>query len=174
MNDLPVTPAAPTLDWFCNRCRLRHREAVPARAATRTCRECRTDNVLPGAALAVAGPGEKPALRNCPACGVTDLWDKRDFPARLGYGLVVLGGGAAIGCYLFGHPFRAMAIFLGFALLDAAAHWLVPPLSVCYGCMAEIRGVKPDHGGFDIHRAEEYAHSLENLGEPPPFEEKKN
>ncbi len=109
----------------------------------------------------------KPAIRACPACGAPDLWDKRDFPARLGYGLVVIGGGVAIVCYIWGHPFYAMGFFLLFALLDAVAHILVQPMSVCYSCMAEIRGAAPDHGGFDIHRAEEYAHSLEDLGGPP-------
>ena len=156
----------PTIDWFCGRCRLRHREALPAEPQSRRCRECASANELKGASASASGGG-KPSIKRCPHCGAPDLWDKRDFPARLGYALVVLGGGAAIACYVFGHPFYAMGFFLLFALLDAAAHILVPPMSVCYGCMAEIRGGAPDHGGFDIHRAEEYAHSLDDLGEPP-------
>ncbi len=134
---------------------------------TRKCRECSAVNELPGAAATAAEGAGKPSVRACPACGAPDLWDKRDFPARAGYALVILGGGAAILCYALGHPFMAMGVFLLFALFDAAAHIFVPPMSVCYGCMAEIRGAAADHGGFDIHRAEEYAHSLEDLGEPP-------
>ena len=153
---------ASRLDWFCVQCRLRHREALPQCALTRSCRECSTENVLTGAKL-LAQEGGVSAVRACAACGAPDLWDRRDFPQRLGWALVILGATGAVLFWAAGHPFYTIGLFTLFALFDAAAHWFTPPVTVCYGCMGEMRGVAPDHGGFDLHRAEEYAQSLDGL-----------
>lgn len=158
----------PTLDWFCTACRLRHREPVPAAPVERSCRECAAANRLGGAELGAVGAAGRPTLGKCPHCGAPDLWDKRDFPERLGWGLVVFGLLGSIGLIVGGHPFYAFAFMGSFVFLDVAAYWLTPPMSACYGCMAELRGIAPDHGPFDIHRAEEYAHSLADLGDGPP------
>ena len=154
--------SAARLDWFCVQCRLRHREALPQTAQQRSCRECAAVNALAGAPLHEQARAAA-ALRACAACGAPDLWDRRDFPPRLGWALVVLGASGAILFWATGHPFYAIGLFTLFALFDAAAHWFTPPVTVCYGCMGEMRGVAPDHGGFDLHRAEEYAHSLDGL-----------
>ena len=156
--------SAVRLDWFCTRCRLRHREALSPTGQSRACRECAAKNQLTGAGLITTAGGDC-TVRQCAACGAPDLWDRRDFPQRLGWALVALGGGGAILFWATGHPFYAIGLFTIFALFDAAAHWFTPPVTVCYNCMGEMRGVTPDHGGFDLHRAEEYAHSLEGLSD---------
>lgn len=155
-----MTPSR--LDWFCIRCRLRHREALPRTVQSRACRECAAVNQLTGVAVNTMPDGAC-KLSRCAACGAPDLWDRRDFPPRLGWALVGVGTTGAILFWTTGHPFYAIGLFTLFALFDAAAHWFTPPVTVCYSCMGEMRGVIPDHGGFDLHRAEEYAHSLEGL-----------
>lgn len=158
----------PTLDWFCESCRLRHREPLPGAPAARACRECDAANALKGAASGAPDAAGRPSVKSCPHCGAPGLWDKRDFPARLGWGLVALGLAATVLLVATGHPFYAFLVMGSFVIVDIAAYALTPPMSVCYNCMGELRGVAPDHGPFEIHKAEEYVHALEGLGEGAP------
>ena len=48
--------------------------------------------------------------------------------------------------------------FAAVALLDFLIYHRLGEVTVCYRCHAELRGFpeNPDHGAFDMHRAEEY------------------
>ena len=52
----------------------------------------------------------------------------------------------------------ALAVLVLASIADLTLyHWLTE-VTVCYRCHAELRGFvpNPEHGAFDIHRAEEY------------------
>jgi hypothetical protein len=103
------------------------------------CPVCGTVAPLPEAGEAAKGP-----LRVCCVCGSHDLYAQRDFNRRLG--LVLAGVGLVLG------PFTSW-ISVGVAVvLDAALYLVVPDVSICYACNAQVRGVgKADRPpGFDI------------------------
>lgn len=95
----------------------------------------------------------------CPACGCNDLFVRKDFPQKLGMGLVVAAGLAFIIL-----AYRPATFALGVCVLVAAAavdgvlYLFVPRLMVCYRCRHELRGVSidPARSGFDLATAEKY------------------
>jgi len=101
----------------------------------------------------------KDPLAICPACGCRDLFVRKDFPQKLGLGVVVVAGLAFLAL-----AFRRATFYLGVwvlvaaALIDAALFLFVPKVTVCYRCRAEFRDrpLNPRHGPFELAVAEKY------------------
>ena len=104
-----------------------------------------------------AGP---PAfLTSCPACGCRDLFVRKDFPQKLGLGIVVAAGAAFLA--LAARPrtfYLGVWVLVVAAAVDAVLYLFVRRVTVCYRCRAEFRDVptNPDHGGFELAVAEKY------------------
>jgi hypothetical protein len=98
-------------------------------------------------------------LTACPACGCRDLFVRKDFPQKLGLGIVVV---AAVGFLVLAARPRTFYlgawILLVAAVVDALLYAFVPKVTVCYRCRAEFRGVpvNPKHEGFELAVAEKY------------------
>lgn len=101
---------------------------------------------------------EKP-LEECPKCGCRDLFIRKDFPQKLGLGLVVVAGIAFVVLAASRSNFYLGALILcAAAAIDAILYAFVPRITVCYRCRAEFRDVplNPEHGGFELAVGEKY------------------
>jgi hypothetical protein len=96
----------------------------------------------------------------CPHCGCGDLFIRKDFPQRLGLGLVIVAGVAFLFLAARRETFWIGACILAAAaVIDAALYAFVPRLTVCYRCRGEFRGpVNPNHGGFELATNEKNRH----------------
>lgn len=122
------------------------------RAAGR-CPRCGREQVIDTAAAV-----RDDVLVRCPCCGSEELYVRKDFPQRLGLGLVVV---VALGSFYFfgrGELGWALGILVGLVVVDLIIYRLVPTITVCYRCKAEFRdmAINPAHKGFDLATAEKY------------------
>ena len=97
-------------------------------------------------------------ISECQSCGCKDLFVRKDFPQRLGLGMVVAAGVAFV--VLAARPgtfWLGLMVLVGTVLVDAVLYFMVGKVTVCYRCRAEHRGaVNPEHGGFDLATGEKY------------------
>ena len=98
-------------------------------------------------------------LQTCPACGCRDLFIRKDFPQKLGLGLVVIAGVAFL--VLAANPttfYIGVWILVGAAIVDAIIYAFVGKVTVCYKCRSEFRGrpLNPEHEPFELATAEKY------------------
>lgn len=92
--------------------------------------------------------GPAGGLTGCLACGHPELYTQRDFPRRIGIGLVVLAALLA--------PFTHYLSLLAAAVIDAGLYRLAPNVVVCYVCSVRHRGFAPEphHPRYDLGIAE--------------------
>jgi hypothetical protein len=107
--------------------------------------------------LRTSAEGE--VLTVCRACGCRDLFVRKDFPQKVGFGIVVAAGVAFL--VLAARPatfYLGVWVLVGAAVLDAVLWFFVKRVTVCYKCRAEFRHMKtnPAHGPFELAVAEKY------------------
>ena len=98
-------------------------------------------------------------LKECPKCGCRDLFVRKDFPQKVGLGIVVAAGVAFV--ILAARPrtfYLGVWVLVGAAAVDAALYFWVPKVTTCYRCRADFRGVpiNPEHHAFELATAEKY------------------
>ena len=100
-------------------------------------------------------------LEACPNCGCRDLFVRKDFPQKLGMGIVIVAGVAFLVLASWRHTFWIGALVLaGAAIVDALIYGFVPKITVCYRCRTEFGGpINPEHEGFDLATGEKYRHA---------------
>lgn len=103
----------------------------------------------------IDGHGEM--LTTCPRCGGDEMFVRKNFPQKLGLGIVVVAGLVSF-VLLSRHTLAALAVLAGVVVIDALIYLFVGTLTVCYRCRAEYRNVayNPAHSGFDLATAEKY------------------
>ena len=104
-------------------------------------------------------PADDAFLTQCPACGCRDLFIRKDFPQKLGLGIVVVAAVAYLVLAASRQSFYLGVIVLIVAILiDAVLYWFVPRITVCYKCRREFRDVpiNPAHEGFELAVGEKY------------------
>lgn len=86
----------------------------------------------------------------CPLCQKKDFYIQRDFPQEAGC-LVVLVGAVFVP-WTYGLSLAVVAV------LDFILYKSLPNISVCYHCLAKIRGTQanPKHQPFDHHLFESF------------------
>ena len=98
-------------------------------------------------------------LEECSKCGCRDLFIRKDFPQKLGLGIVVV---AAIAFVILAASrasfYLGALILLAAAVIDAILYAFVPRITVCYRCRCEFRDVpvNPKHHGFELAVGEKY------------------
>ena len=102
---------------------------------------------------------EPEVLSVCPNCGCRDLFVRKDFPQKIGLGIVVVAGLSFL--VLAARPatfYLGVWVLVAAAVIDAAMYFFVPKVTVCYRCRAEFRGrpLNPRHGPFELAVAEKY------------------
>lgn len=102
---------------------------------------------------------EAKSLDACPQCGCADLFIRKDFPQKLGLGIVFVAGIAFLWLASSrNHFYLGAIVLLAAAFVDAVLYWFVPRITVCYRCRAEFRDlpINPAHEGFELAIAEKY------------------
>jgi len=106
-----------------------------------------------------AAPGAgRLRLRRCLVCPGTELFARKDFPQRLGVGIVVAGFVGSCVTWAWRLLVPTFAILFATALLDVILYLLMPECLTCYRCAARYRGdgVADDAGGFDLETHEKH------------------
>jgi len=139
-------------------------------ARTLDCPHCGAELPVPADAIAWSVPGGVPArpgegrarLTRCLVCPSHELFARKDFPQRLGVGIVVAG--LAGSCITWGMRLLVptFAILFATALIDVVLYLLMPECLTCYRCNARYRGdgVTDDHAGFDLETHEKHRQGL--------------
>ena len=134
------------------------------------CPHCKAELPLPERAISwsapdggAARPGAGRArLARCLVCPSSELFARKDFPQRLGVGIVVVGFAAS--CVTWGMRLLVptFAILFATAVIDLLLYLLMPECLTCYRCGARYRGdgVTDDHGGFDLETHEKHRQGL--------------
>lgn len=141
----------------CPKAPCRARVRTPVDRAGRTeatcpaCGETRVLDVDPELA-------ERRRLTRCPLCPGREFFIRKDFPQRLGLGLVIAFGLFASILYYHERVIAAFATLAALVLIDAVIFLLVGRVTVCYRCRAEYRAVtyNAEHQGFDLATSEKY------------------
>jgi len=124
------------------------------------CTSCHAVLQLPGGAIAAAPAPAAAALRlqRCLVCPSTELFRRKDFPQRVGVGIVVAGLAASCVAWAMRELVATFAILFGTALLDVVLYFLMPECLTCYRCGARYSGdgVAESFGGFDLETHEKH------------------
>jgi hypothetical protein len=120
--------------------------------------------VGPAGGSAAAGQGA-PRLRRCMVCPSTELFTRKDFPQRLGVGIVVAGFAASCVTWAWRLLVPTFAILFGTALVDVVLYLLMPECLTCYRCNARYHGGGGQFGGFDLETHEKHRQQRLRLGE---------
>jgi hypothetical protein len=128
------------------------------------CTACQASLPIPADAIArtdaaAAGPLR---LRRCLICPSTELFRRKDFPQRLGVGIVVAGLAASCVAWGMRELVATFAILFSTALLDVVLYFLMPECLTCYRCAARYAGdgVVESFGSFDLETHEKHRQML--------------
>ena len=116
------------------------------------CSECSQEIAIPIEAI------EGNAVRRCLACPSQDLYIRKDFPQRLGVGLVAIGVVGSCVAWYYESLGWTFGVLFATAAIDSLLYWLVGDCLMCYRCGAQYRGVAKmeTHGRFDLETHEKY------------------
>lgn len=125
------------------------------------CPQCRLEYRIPADAFA----GDK--LHRCLVCPSHDLFIRKDFPQRLGVGVVVAGFVASSIAWYNYQIILTFAILFATALIDVVLYVFVGGVLVCYRCNAHYRGIEgsDEHGAFELETHERYRQQAARLSE---------
>ncbi len=106
-------------------------------------------------------------LSRCLVCPSSDLFVRKDFPQRLGVGIVTLGIVASCVAWGYYRTYLTFAILAATALIDVALYWVVPNALMCYRCGAQYRGAPglDSHAPFNLETHERHRQQKARLAE---------
>jgi DNA-directed RNA polymerase subunit RPC12/RpoP len=138
--------------YLCPNCERTVRVEIAATSEAMVCPAC--DDRLPIAPDALADG----RLTRCLACPSTELFIRKDFPQRLGVGVVVAGIVGSSIAWGFHEMYWAFAILFATALVDVALYLVVGDALMCYRCQAQYRGFQNDagHSPFNLETHEKH------------------
>ena len=118
----------------------------------------------PAGGAAEPGSGV-PILRRCLVCPSSDLFARKDFPQRLGVGIVVIGFAASCVTWAYQMLVPTFAILFGTAAVDVLLYLIMPECLTCYRCGSRYRAAGGPHGGFDLETHERHRQQKIRLAE---------
>lgn len=140
------------ITFACPDCHNAARLTVEPTASQLVCPHCQRRIATP------EGAWQDGVLARCLVCPSTDLFVRKDFPQRLGVGLVALGIlGSSITWY-YTLVYWTFGILFATALIDVLLYVLVGDSLMCYRCHAEYRQVEglERHGAFNLETHERH------------------
>jgi hypothetical protein len=142
------------LTYSCPSCRAVGLVSPLEQASGAACRQCGLERRLHSAAIV------HEELQFCPCCATTDLYLQKDFPQGLGLFIVVVGFAVSTVFWYYEMPIPAYLVLLVSMLLDLYLYYRVPDVTICYRCLAQVRGPGSNPGGrfqpFDLALGERY------------------
>ncbi|HEX9700055.1 MAG TPA: hypothetical protein VGD06_11400 [Acidobacteriota bacterium] len=169
-----------SVDWRCDACERPDEHDFPAEPTgaagagtaaradgtspvhTLTCGHCGHSQPMAAAAFDETGRLRDP-VDVCIACGGKRLYSQKDFNRKLGVAIVVVG--AVLSPWTYG---LSLVACMG---IDYGLYYVVPEITVCYGCDAIHRGFEhnPAHRAHDPLLAERFRReSRQELGLEAP------
>lgn len=112
-----------------------------------------------GHAIAVpAGAIEGGHVLRCIVCPSRELFVRKDFPQKLGVGIVVAGLAGSCVAWGFGYRFWTYGILFATAAIDALLFLIFSDCLTCYRCGARYRGpgVTERHEPFNLETHEKH------------------
>ena len=149
------------LTFACPSCQKAARVDVVAGESGLECPHCGQRIEFP----ATAYDGTK--LDRCLVCPSTDLFVRKDFPQRLGVGLVALGFAASCVTWAYGMVIPTFAILFATALADVVLYAVVPDALMCYRCHAQYRSLQghEGHQAFNLETHERHRQLAARMAE---------
>ncbi len=107
-------------------------------------------------------------VRRCLVCPSTDLFVRKDFPQRIGVGIVALGIVGSSIAWGYTYTVATFAILFATALVDVLLYLIVPDALMCYRCGATYRSVHgmERHGAFNLETHERYRQQAARMAGP--------
>ncbi|MFM1997559.1 MAG: hypothetical protein RLZZ111_1946 [Planctomycetota bacterium] len=138
-------------------------DAIENRPAL-VCSACNAELPVPqGAVIRADSPTQPPRLARCLVCPSLELFVRKDFPQRVGVGIVVAGLAASCVAWANRELVLTFGILFGTALLDVVLYFLMPDCLTCYRCAARYTGpgITTQAGGqpfsgFDLETHEKH------------------
>ncbi len=145
--------------FCCPRCDQAVRLEVAPDAREIECTHCHQAIRVPADAF------DGDTLTRCLVCPSTDLFVRKDFPQRLGVGLVVVGIVGSSIAWGYGLPLWTFAILFATALADVVLYAIVPDALMCYRCQAQYRSVpgQERHGAFNLETHERHRQQVARM-----------
>jgi hypothetical protein len=145
--------------FACPKCDGASRSEVAAYQSELECPSCRQSIHIPQGAF----DGER--LEQCLVCPSLDLFVRKDFPQRLGAGLVALGIIGSSIAWAYAHLLLTFGILFATALVDVLLYLVVPNALMCYRCSAQYRGLTglDNHAAFNLETHERYRQQAARL-----------
>ena len=149
--------------FSCPRCHQGVRGEVAAGDRTLSCSACGQAISIPADAF----DGQQ--LCRCLVCPSTDLFVRKDFPQRLGVGVVVLGIVGSSIAWGYTLPILTFAILFATAIVDVVLYLIVPDALMCYRCGAQYRLAEGTerHGAFNLETHERYRQQAARMSSQP-------
>lgn len=149
------------ITFSCPRCEQDGRQDVADDQHTLDCPHCQAQIAIPAEARS------PDALHQCLVCGSRDLFVRKDFPQRLGVGIVVVGFIASSIAWAQYMTITTFAILFATALIDVVLYLFMGEALVCYRCGAQYRLVTglDKHAGFNLETHERYRQQAARLAE---------
>jgi len=132
--------------YTCPACQQTARSRFEADSTRLECPRCHQSIEIPSDAVT------DERIARCLVCPSTDLFVRKDFPQRLGVGLVILGFVASSIAWAYYQVLLTFAILFVTALVDLMLYVFMGQSLMCYRCGAQYRDVPEmeSHGGFDL------------------------
>jgi hypothetical protein len=110
---------------------------------------------------------ENGKLHGCPICGCRELFVRKDFPQRLGVGIVICGLVASSIALALHRRFTSYGILFATALIDLVLYFTVRNMLQCYRCQALFRGLSglDEFEPFRLETHEKYRQQAIRLAE---------
>jgi ribosomal protein S27AE len=139
------------LTFSCPRCDQGARITLAPQAEALECPHCHQSISVPAGAI------EGNEVRRCLVCPSTDLFVRKDFPQRLGVGIVTVGILASCVTWAMSEITATFAILFATALIDVVLYLIVPDALMCYRCGAMYRHTdQKGHEPFNLETHERY------------------
>jgi hypothetical protein len=138
--------------FSCPHCHQTSRAAVADGGTEIVCSRCGGKNKVPEGAV---GEGR---IHRCLVCPSTEMFLRKDFPQKLGVGLVITGFVASSIAWANYMVAATFAILFVTALIDLVLYITMGESLTCYRCQAQYRGFQDAslHGGFDLETHERF------------------
>ncbi len=144
--------------YSCSECGRQTAAAAIETQAGLRCPSCDRVVSLPAGAILPATAAEPPRLTRCVVCPSAELFVRKNFPQRIGVGIVVVGFAASCVAWAYRELILTFGILFATAAIDVVLYFLVPECLTCYRCGARYTGpgITDRFGGFNLETHEKH------------------
>jgi predicted RNA-binding Zn-ribbon protein involved in translation (DUF1610 family) len=153
--------------FACPECGQRSVATIVEQRESFACPQCGSERAIPDDAFVLGEGDSPPRLTRCLVCPSTELFVRKNFPQRLGVGIVVAGLALSCVSWAYRELLLTFAILFSTALLDVVLFFLVPECLTCYRCGSRYTGpgITDRFGGFNLETHEKYRQQAARRGQ---------